>query len=98
MISMLSIVALTIVTLLAPVVIQAQSTMAPAPPESVGLSSDRLARLTASFKKEVEDKKLPGAVMMVARKGKLAYVTAVGLRDPKAPTPCGPTPSSVSTR
>ena len=28
-----------------------------------------LARLTASFRKEVDDKKLPSAVMMVTRKG-----------------------------
>ena len=34
------------------------------------MSSARLARLAAVFGKEIEDKKLPGAVMMVARKGK----------------------------
>ena len=87
MISTLSVVALTILALLAPATIQAQTTTAPAPPESVGLSPDRLARLTTSFKKEVDDKKLPGAVMMVARKGKLVYATAVGLRDPKGADP-----------
>jgi CubicO group peptidase (beta-lactamase class C family) len=80
----LPIVALAIAALLAPVVAKAQTV---ASPESVGMSSDRLARLTASFRKEVDDKKLPGAVMMVTRKGKLAYATAVGVRDPKSTDP-----------
>jgi len=83
------VVALTMVALLAPAVARAQSTLplASAPPDSVGLSPDRLARLTATFKKEVDDRKLPGAVMLVARQGKLAYASAVGLRDPKGADP-----------
>jgi len=75
----------------APLVAGAQQTLssavalqlANAAPESVGMSTARLARLTAIFKKEIDDKKLPGAVMMVARQGKLAYATALGVRDPK---------------
>ena len=81
---MLPVVTLVLAALLAPAVTKAQTV---APPESVGMSSDRLARLTASFRKEVDDKKLPGAVMMVTRKGKLAYATAVGVRDPKSADP-----------
>jgi CubicO group peptidase (beta-lactamase class C family) len=57
--------------------------LASAPPESVGMSSERLARLTTAFKQEIDAKKLPGAVMMIARQGKLVYATALGLRDPK---------------
>ena len=53
------------------------------PPESVGMSAARLARLTTVFRKEIEDKKVPGTVMLVARKGKLVYATALGVRDPK---------------
>jgi CubicO group peptidase (beta-lactamase class C family) len=49
-----------------------------ATPESVGLSSQRLGKLTALLQKEVADKKLPGAVVMVARKGKLVYQQAFG--------------------
>ena len=49
-----------------------------ASPESVGMSSDRLAKLTAVMQKEIADKKLPGAVVMVARKGKLVYSQAFG--------------------
>ena len=49
-----------------------------ASPESVGMSSQRLGTLTARFNQEVADKKLPGAVVMVARKGKLVYAQAFG--------------------
>jgi len=52
-------------------------------PEAGGMSAARLARLTSAFKKEIEDKKLPGAVMLVARKGKVVYASALGARDPK---------------
>jgi CubicO group peptidase (beta-lactamase class C family) len=61
--------------------------VAVAPPESAGMSAARLTRLTALFKKEIDDKKLPGAVMLVARKGKLVYASALGVRDPKSSDP-----------
>jgi CubicO group peptidase (beta-lactamase class C family) len=57
------------------------------PPESVGLAPDRLARITTSFQKEVADKKLPGAVAMIARKGRLAYSETLGVRDPNGTDP-----------
>src|SRR5258708_20133732 len=47
------------------------------------MAKGRLARLAAILQKEIDDKKLPGAVMMIARQGKLAYATALGMRDPK---------------
>ena len=65
----------------------AASPSAAVPPESAGMSAARLTRLTAAFRKEIEDKKLPGAVMMIARKGKLVYASALGVRDPKGPDP-----------
>ena len=49
-----------------------------ASPESVGMSTERLGRITTAFRQEVADKKLPGAVVMVARKGKLVYAQAFG--------------------
>ena len=55
-----------------------------APPQSAGVSPQRLERLTAVFRKEVDEKRLPGVVMMISRKGKLVYSQAIGLRDPKA--------------
>ena len=56
-------------------------------PEKVGLSSERLQRLTATLKAEVEQGRLPGAVIAIARKGQLAYFGAVGFRDAEAKTP-----------
>jgi CubicO group peptidase (beta-lactamase class C family) len=58
--------------------------IARAAPESVGMSSARLERITATFDQEVAAKRLPGAVAMVSRKGKVVYAHAFGLRDPKA--------------
>jgi CubicO group peptidase (beta-lactamase class C family) len=52
-----------------------------APAEQVGMSAQRLARIGEVLKQEVEQGKLPGAVVMVARKGKVAYTDAIGLQD-----------------
>lgn len=54
-----------------------------AEPESVGMSSERLQTITTTLTNEVNAKKLPGAVVMVARHGKLVYSKAFGsLNDP----------------
>lgn len=42
-----------------------------AKPESVGMSSGRIARITEVLKAEVDKGRLPGTVVAVARKGKL---------------------------
>ena len=49
-----------------------------AAPESVGVSSKRLEKLTQALKTEIDQQRLPGAVVMVARKGKLVYAQAFG--------------------
>ena len=49
-----------------------------ASPESVGVSSKRLDKISQAMQAEVEQKRLPGAVVMVARKGKLVYAQAFG--------------------
>src|ERR671930_130182 len=56
-----------------------------AKPESVGMSSSRLAKIGAALKKEVDDGSFRGAVVMVARKGKLIYQDAVGMQTPTKP-------------
>jgi CubicO group peptidase (beta-lactamase class C family) len=56
-------------------------------PEKVGLSSERLARIDRVIGKEIADKRLPGAVILIARKGKLAYTYVSGLQDPVKGTP-----------
>ena len=58
-----------------------------AKPEQVGLSSERLARITALIRTDVENGRLPGAVAVVARRGRIAYFEAVGFRDRAAGTP-----------
>ena len=58
-----------------------------AKPESVGMSSERLAHLGATLKSEIDKGKFPGAVVAVARKGKLVYYEALGYLDPQAKTP-----------
>ena len=55
--------------------------LAPVAPEAVGLSSERLARLDAVFEAYVADGKLPGAVVLVARHGKIAHLAAYGKND-----------------
>ena len=50
-------------------------------PEEVGLSSERLQRLTDAFQGYVRDGKLAGAVVLVARRGKVVYSGAFGQRD-----------------
>lgn len=53
--------------------------------EELGLSAPRLARIGDWLRGEVAAKKIPGAVVMVVRGGKLAYQETVGQRDPANP-------------
>jgi CubicO group peptidase (beta-lactamase class C family) len=57
------------------------------PPAKVGLSADRLQRLTDVLNGYVNDGKLSGAVAFVARHGKVAYLKAVGYRDIESRSP-----------
>src|SRR6478736_9842097 len=52
-----------------------------AKPEDVGLSSERLQRLTSVFQAYVTDKKMAGSVVLVARHGKVVYFNSFGKRD-----------------
>ena len=56
-------------------------------PESVGLSSKRLERLTNQLNNYVSDEKLPGGVALVLRKGKSAYFYSFGYRDKESMDP-----------
>jgi CubicO group peptidase (beta-lactamase class C family) len=49
-----------------------------ASPESVGMSTQRLEKITSNFQADIDSRKMPGAVVMVARKGKLVYSKAFG--------------------
>lgn len=50
-------------------------------PESAGMSSQRLARIEAFFAGEIERNRVPGAVVAIARQGKLVYFKAFGFAD-----------------
>ena len=70
-----------------PVSARELQSLATATPEQVGMSVERLGRITTVLKKEIADGKLPGAVVMVARKGKIVYSDAIGFQDKGAETP-----------
>ncbi|HVB15856.1 MAG TPA: serine hydrolase domain-containing protein, partial [Stellaceae bacterium] len=53
-------------------------------PEEIGLSSERLGRITATLRNDVERRLIPGAVMMIARGGRVGYAETFGFRDREA--------------
>lgn len=50
-------------------------------PEQLGFSSERLQRLTNVFQTDVDEGLIPGAVVLIARNGKIAYYQAFGFQD-----------------
>ncbi len=56
-----------------------------ATPADVGVG--RLDRITSMFKADTDAKRLPGAVVMIARNGKVVYHEAFGVRDPETGAP-----------
>jgi CubicO group peptidase (beta-lactamase class C family) len=59
----------------------------PAAPESVGLSTERLQRLSDALQKYIHDGQIAGSVTLVARRGSVAYFQAFGERDREAKEP-----------
>jgi CubicO group peptidase (beta-lactamase class C family) len=62
----------------------AQDPLLRAKPEEVGLSSERLARIGETLKADIEAGRIPGAVIAIARHGKLVALDAYGWRDKAA--------------
>lgn len=56
-------------------------------PEELGFSGERLARVGRWMEDEVAARRIPGAVVMVVRNGKVAYARSVGVQDPGAQRP-----------
>ncbi|MGB7717338.1 MAG: serine hydrolase domain-containing protein, partial [Pseudolabrys sp.] len=50
-------------------------------PEDVGLSSQRLQRIRDTLQADVDKGAVPGAVMLIARRGQIASLEALGYRD-----------------
>jgi len=72
---------------LQPAVASAKADLPAARPESVGLSSERLARLPAGMRSLVDQGRLAGVVTVVARHGKVVEFEAAGKRDIAADAP-----------
>ena len=73
-------------TLLVPVQAQVKD-LPSARPESVGMSSERLARIVATLQADVDSTRIPGAVLLVARDGKVVQYEAIGKLDPAGSAP-----------
>jgi CubicO group peptidase (beta-lactamase class C family) len=56
-------------------------------PDKVGLSPERLQRIGEVFQQEIDQGKLPGAIVLIARKGEVAYLESFGVRDPESAAP-----------
>ena len=56
-------------------------------PEALGLSPAALQRMSDAFKREVDNGTLPGATVLVARRGEIGWFDAIGRQDPASPTP-----------
>jgi CubicO group peptidase (beta-lactamase class C family) len=55
-------------------------------PEQLGFSPQRLKRITEAYQGYVDRGALPGAVLLIARGDKLAYVEAIGYQDRETKT------------
>jgi CubicO group peptidase (beta-lactamase class C family) len=65
---------------------QATSLIHDGTPEAVGLSSERLARVDSLMQGYVDRGDIAGAVVMVGRKGEIAYLESFGMADIEAGT------------
>lgn len=82
--------AILFVLLIAPLCITAQTKSSqvspilfPAPPESVGVSSERLAKIDLMIESSIKNQDIPGAVALIARGGKIVFHKAYGTVDSK---------------
>ena len=58
-----------------------------AKPETVDVSPDRLSRIRTVLQQEIDADRMPGAVVMIARRGQLIYSEAIGFQDKAAGKP-----------
>src|SRR5262245_46216340 len=70
-----------------PPIAQAADPLPRATPESVGMSSQRLTTIGKQINAEIARDQLPGAVLAIARRGKLVHFEAYGYLDKAASVP-----------
>jgi CubicO group peptidase (beta-lactamase class C family) len=56
-------------------------------PETLGLSSARLEKMSDAFKREIDKGTTPGVTMLVARRGQIGFFEAFGKQNPAASAP-----------
>jgi CubicO group peptidase (beta-lactamase class C family) len=61
-----------------------------AKPESVGISSERLQRIATAVQHSIDDKRIAGAVTLVARRGRVVWFKSQGMMDREAGKPMQP--------
>jgi CubicO group peptidase (beta-lactamase class C family) len=86
----LRVAAVRSVSLLSLIVLAASLGVAHLPkasPESVGLSSERLQRIETAVDQSIKDNQIAGAVTMVMRHGKVAWLKPQGMLDREAAKP-----------
>ena len=65
----------------------ATDTIGWAKPDDVGMSRERLQRIGDVLERDIDRGLLPGAVALVARRGRIVHFKAYGRRDPASPDP-----------
>ena len=60
-----------------------------APPESVGMSAERLARIEPAMQRYIDESLTPGVVTAIVRKGKLVHVRPGEIWTSARARPCG---------
>src|SRR5213078_4119516 len=58
-----------------------------AKPDAIGLSAARLQKMSGAFKREVDRGTLPGATVLVARRGQIGWFDTIGRQSPAASAP-----------
>ena len=56
-------------------------------PEEVGMASGRLTQIRSVMNRHVAEKQIPGAIGLIARRGKIAYQETFGMADMEAGKP-----------
>lgn len=79
--------AVVVATLLLAAAAFAGTPLPKAEPSEVGMSASKLAEIPVRMKQFIKDRKIAGAVTLVARKGKIVHLEAVGDADIEARRP-----------